>query len=337
MGRPPAALDRARTTIMPALQHATARLSPELRRAAEYHLGWTDVDGHPVQGGSAGKHVRAALALLSAAAVGADETVAVPGAVAVELVHNFSLMHDDVIDVDRERRHRPTVWAAFGVGHAITAGDALATLAIQVLLDEGTPEAVRATSVLAEATSRLIAGETVDIAFETRDDVTWDECVEMSNAKTGALLGCAASVGAVLAGADAERVARLNDYGLHLGLAFQAVDDILGIWGETAITGKPVWSDLRQQKKTLPITAALARADGHRQDLRRLLDASRDDEDAAARAAELIEKCGGREATERAAARHFDAALVALDAAGPPPAAKAELVDLARFVVERET
>ena len=177
--------------------------------------------------------MRAALALLSAAAVGADETVGVPGAVAVELVHNFSLMHDDVIDVDRERRHRPTVWATFGIGHAITAGDALATLAMQVLLDEGTPPAVQAASVLADATSRLIAGETVDIAFETRDDVTWDECIEMSNAKTGALLACAAAIGAILAGADGERVGHLNDYGLHLGLAFQAVDDILGIWGQT--------------------------------------------------------------------------------------------------------
>jgi geranylgeranyl diphosphate synthase type I len=337
MGRVPAVLDRARTTIMPALRTATARLSPELRLPAEYHLGWIDVDGRPVEGGSAGKHVRAALALLSAAAVGSDEAVAVPGAVAVELVHNFSLMHDDVIDDDRERRHRPTVWAAFGVGHAITAGDALATLAMQVLLEAGTPHAVQGASVLADATARLIAGETVDIAFETRDDVTWDECVDMSNAKTGALLGCAASLGAVLAGADGERVARLDDYGLHLGLAFQAVDDILGIWGQTAATGKPVWSDLRQQKKTLPITAALARADGHRRDLRLLLAASRDDEDAAAQAAELIEKCGGREATERAAAQHFDAALVALDAAAPEPAARAELEELARFVVERET
>src|SRR5215213_6910371 len=329
MARPPAVLDRARSTILPALRQATARLSPELRRSSEYHLGWIDVDGRPIQAG-AGKHVRAALALLSAAAVGADEAVAVPGAVAVELVHNFSLMHDDVIDDDRERRHRPTVWATFGVGQAITAGDALATLAMQVLLDEGTPGAVRVASVLADATSRLIAGETVDIAFETRDDVTWDECIEMSNAKTGALLGCAASLGAVLAGVDGERVARLNDYGLHLGLAFQAVDDILGIWGQTATTGKPVWSDLRQQKKTLPITAALARADGHRDELRLLLAASRDDEDAAARAADLIEKWGGREATEQAAAEHFDAALAALDAAEPEPGAKTELLEVAR-------
>ena len=85
----------------------------------------------------------------------------------------------------------------------------------------------------------------------------------MSNAKTGALLGCAAAIGAILSGADRARIGHLNDYGLHLGLAFQAVDDILGIWGQTATTGKPVWSDLRQQKKTLPITAALANADGH--------------------------------------------------------------------------
>ena len=334
MNAPPPVLERARATVTPAMRRAVGRLSPELRRASEYHLGWIDADGQPVHS-SGGKHVRAAMALLSAAAVGGDESVAVPGAVAVELVHNFSLVHDDVIDVDRERRHRPTVWATFGVGHAITAGDALATLAMQVLLDEATPEAVRAASTLADATSRLIAGETIDIMFETRDDVTWDECVAMSNAKTSALLGCAAALGAVLAGAPDGRVRHLTDYGLNLGLAFQAVDDILGIWGETVVTGKPVWSDLRQQKKTLPITAALARADGHATDLRRLLVASRDDEDAAGRAAELIEKCGGREVTEHIASEHFRYALEALERAEPAPASHAELVALARFVVER--
>jgi geranylgeranyl diphosphate synthase type I len=331
----PAVLERARTIVTPALRAAVARLSPELRHPTEYHLGWVDLDGRPAIG-SGGKHVRAALALLSAAAVGADETVGVPGAVAIELVHNFSLLHDDVIDVDRERRHRTTVWAAFGVGHAITAGDAMATLALQVLLDEGTPEAVRAASALAEGTSQMIAGETVDIVFETREDVSWDECLEMSSAKTGALLACAASLGAILAGAPAERVSALGSYGMHLGLAFQAVDDVLGIWGETATTGKPVFGDLRQQKKTLPITAALARSNGNMGELRALLQASRDDEDAAALAADLIEKFGGRQATEQAAVEHLDAALTALHAADPAPLAAAELAELARFVVERQ-
>ena len=332
---PPRVLDRARATVAPALRRAVGRLPAELRVPAEYHLGWVDVDGQPVES-SGGKHVRAALALLSAAAVGADEMVAVPGAVAIELVHNFSLLHDDVIDVDRERRHRPTVWATFGVGHAITAGDALSTLAMRVLLEERTPQSVQAALLLADGTTQMIAGETVDIIFETRDDVTWDECLEMSSAKTGALLACAASLGAVLAGAPDEQVAHLGQYGLHLGLAFQAVDDILGIWGEPAATGKPVWSDLRQQKKTLPITAALARADGHAADLRALLAASRHDEEAAARAAELIEKFGGRDATEHAAGDHLDAALDALRAADTVASVAAELTELAHFVVDRQ-
>jgi geranylgeranyl diphosphate synthase type I len=321
--------------VTPAMRAAVARLTPELRRPAEYHLGWIDLDGRPTTT-SGGKHVRAALALLSASAVGADEAVGVPGAVAIELVHNFSLLHDDVIDVDRERRHRTTVWAAFGIGHAITAGDALATLALQVLLEVGTPDAVRAASALAEGTSQMIAGETVDIVFETRDDVTWDECLAMSGAKTGALLACASSLGAILAGADGHRVAALGRYGMHLGLAFQAVDDLLGIWGETATTGKPVFGDLRQQKKTLPITAALAQANGDLADLRALLDASRDDETAAAEAADMIERFGGRKATEEAASEHLDLALAALRTAQPEPAAEAELVELARFVLERQ-
>jgi geranylgeranyl diphosphate synthase type I len=332
----PAVLDRARTTVTPALRAAVARLSPELRFPAEYHLGWVDLEGRPADAGG-GKHVRAALALLSAAAVGTDETVGVPGAVAIELVHNYSLLHDDVIDVDRERRHRTTVWAAFGIGHAITTGDALSTLALQVLLDVGTPEAMRAARELASASVEMIAGETVDITFETRDDVTWDECLAMSSAKTGALLGCAAALGAILANAGDGRVGALRSYGLHLGLAFQAVDDLLGIWGEPAVTGKPVWSDLRQQKKTLPITAALANADGSRPELQALLAASQDTEDAAARAAELIERLGGRDETEQTAAAHLALALDSLQAAAPEPGAASELAELARFVVERRS
>jgi geranylgeranyl diphosphate synthase type I len=331
----PAVLDRARATVTPALRAAVGRLSPELRHPAEYHLGWVDVDGRPTESGG-GKHVRAALALLSAAAVGADERVGLPGAVAIELVHNFSLLHDDVIDVDRERRHRATVWAAFGVGHAITAGDALATLSLQVLLDEGTPEAMRAARALADATAEMIHGETVDVTFETRDDVTWEECLEMSGAKTGALLASAASLGAILAGAPDDQVDALYAYGHHLGLSFQAVDDLLGIWGSPEATGKPVWSDLRQQKKTLPITAAIERANGQETALRSLLEASRHDEQAAADAAELIEKWGGREATERTAIEHLDAALGALRAARPAREAEDELTELARFVVERD-
>jgi geranylgeranyl diphosphate synthase type I len=331
----PAALARTRTFISPALRAAVAGLAADVRLPAEYHLGWVDRDGRPVDADS-GKNIRAALALLSARAAGADEAVAVPGAVAIELIHNFSLLHDDVIDDDRERRHRPTVWATFGVGHAITTGDAMAVLGMQVLLEHGGRYGREAASVLAEATLRMIAGETADIALETRDDVTLDDALAMSAGKTGALLECAASLGAVLAGGDAALVAALASFGFHLGLAFQAVDDLLGIWGEPRITGKPVCSDLRQQKKTIPIVAALVQADGHADALRTLLAESRTSAKQAARAAELIEGCGGRAVAERLAADHLDVALRSLQAVPIDPGVEAELGQLARFVVERE-
>ncbi len=242
-----------------ALRESVGRLSPALRPPVAHHLA----------GG--GKGVRAALALLSATATGAAEETAVIGAVAIELVHNFSLIHDDVIDGDHERHHRSTVWSEFGIGQAIIAGDALATLALQVLLEEPTPERVHAARCLADATSAMIAGQADDMAFESRPTVTVAECLAMVRGKTSALFSCAVSLGAILGGAPEEVVAALAAYGSHLGLAFQAVDDVLGIWGEPTRTGKPVGSDLVAGKKSLPVALALARPDGTASELGRLL------------------------------------------------------------------
>ena len=186
---PPPALQRAADLVIPAIDDTVARLSDELRAPVMHHLA----------GG--GKRVRAALVLLSAAAAGADEKVGIVGAVAIELIHNFSLLHDDIIDEDRERRHRSTAWAEFGVGRAIVAGDALATLALQILLEEPTPERVAATVSLAAATQAMIAGQADDMAFESRTTVSVEECIAMEQGKTGALLACAAALGATLAGA----------------------------------------------------------------------------------------------------------------------------------------
>jgi geranylgeranyl diphosphate synthase type I len=176
----PTTLLRARKAVDPALRAAVDRLDPESRRLARYHFGWTDADGHDSGSGSGGKAVRPALALLSAEAAGAPAHVGVPGAVAVELVHNFSLLHDDLMDGDVERRHRTTVWALEGAPAAILAGDALLTLATQVLLDAGTLDAVAATRLLAECTQQLIAGQHDDLGFERRHDVDVDECVAMA-------------------------------------------------------------------------------------------------------------------------------------------------------------
>jgi geranylgeranyl diphosphate synthase type I len=328
----PPVLSRAREVVQPAMMAAVDQLSPGLRQTAAYHLGWYDEAGTPTPDGG-GKGVRPALAVLSAEAAGADASVGAPGAVAVELAHNFSLLHDDVIDGDRERRHRPTVWALHGVGRAIIVGDALFALAHQTLQAPhvGASPAARmaASAELTDAVAAMIAGQADDMAFEDRPTITVDECMGMVAGKTGALLSCAACIGAVLADA-------LRSYGANLGVAFQAVDDLLGIWGDPGRTGKPRGADIAARKKSLPIVFALAAGRPAAEELRGILTAEVIDDAAVARGGELVEECGGRTATVHLARRHLDAALAALDVAEAEPRARAELIELAQFIIERE-
>jgi len=316
-------LARAKALVSPALAAAVLRLCPELRPAVSDHLA----------GG--GKFVRAGLLLASASAAGAEESSGLSGAVAIELVHNFSLVHDDIIDRDLERRHRPTVWATHGVGHAIIAGDALSTLAFQLLLEDPSAERVRAAGRLAEATQAMIAGQAADMASELRDSVSVDECLQMEAGKTGALLSCATAMGAILAGADEATVDALADFGRHLGIAFQAVDDVLGIWGEPSVTGKPVGNDLRQHKKTLPIALALARGDELPPGLLRLLE-SELTEAQVKKATRLLEECGAREETMAIGESELAAALGSLERVPLELRPRSELAAIARYVTERD-
>jgi len=332
----PATLNRSRDLVEPALRAAITRLDETSRGVAAYHLGWVDADGAPAAGG--GKAVRPALALLSARAVGAAPEVAVPGAVAVELVHNFSLLHDDLMDRDAQRRHRKTVWAVWGPSTAILVGDAMLSLAYQVLADAGDDASVAAASMLGTATQGLIAGQVEDLAFERRSTVTVEECVAMAAGKTGALLGCSAAIGAVLAGAPPPTVASLQHFGEQLGLAFQLVDDLLGIWGEPAVTGKPVGSDLRARKKSLPIAFALESGTPAGGQLGRWLAAGGPDTDESVqRAADLVEAAGGRAWAQQEAQRRLELAAGALDLADLDPAGRDELVALGRFIVSRDS
>jgi geranylgeranyl diphosphate synthase type I len=289
--------------------------------------------GEHLAGG--GKFVRAGLVLAAAAAAGAERESGLVGGVAIELVHNFSLVHDDIIDRDLERRHRPTLWAEHGVGHAIIAGDALVTLAFQILLEEPTPERVRAAARLAEATQAMIAGQAEDMASEQRDSLSVEECLHMEAGKTGALLACSAALGAILAGAPSATIEALSEFGRHLGIAFQAIDDVLGIWGEPSVTGKPVGNDLRQHKKTLPIALALARVDDLPSGLVRLLqrDLSEAEVDKATR---LLEECGAREETMAIGEAQLSAALADLERVPLEMGPRSELAAIARYVTERD-
>src|SRR5882757_6481496 len=211
------AFARARELVTPGLRAAADRMNPATRQVIGYHFGWWDEHGRPLDGDS-GKAVRPALAMLAAEAVGGTAECAKNAGAAVELAHNYSLLHDDVMDEDRTRRHRPTAWTVYGVPAAILAGDALATLATEALVGDGPPLSTQGVERLDAAMLRLIDGQAADTAFEGRTDVPLDECVTMAGDKTGALFAVSCELGALSAGASPERVWQLRQLGEHLGL-----------------------------------------------------------------------------------------------------------------------
>jgi geranylgeranyl diphosphate synthase type I len=335
----PESLAIVRDLVDVPMRALVGQLAPSVRQVAAYHVGWVDADGKSLHA-NGGKAVRPALAVLSAQAVGAEASVGIPGALAVELVHNFSLLHDDVMDRDEERRHRPTAWTVFGSSAAILAGDALLSLAFEALLDVTPDRAIAAQRALAEATQQLIIGQVDDLDFERRVDVDVNECLTMAGGKTAALMACAASIGAHLAAAPGDVVRALDTFGRELGLAFQLVDDILGIWGSSATTGKPVGADLRACKKSLPVVAAMASGTTAGRELRDLYSSGDLHADAlpgvVEHAAALVEAAGGRAWVSDEAARRLAVARNALDTADLRPGPRDSLLEIARYVTARD-
>ncbi|WP_228993975.1 polyprenyl synthetase family protein [Streptomyces sp. DH8] len=336
----PQILDRCRELVRPAMVEAVGRLHPWHAEAAAFSLGWRGTDGEPGPG-SQGKGVRQALAVLGARAAGGDAAEAVPGAVAVELIHTFSLIHDDIMDGDETRRRRPTLWKAYGTGPAVLAGDALFALAVSTLAEAPGPGGPAAVRHLARALGDLVRGQAQDLLFESRPwsgpgAVLPHEYRSMATHKTGSLLGCAAALGAELAGAPEAVVEALELAGRHVGVAFQAVDDLLGIWGDPQVTGKPVHSDLRRLKKTYPVLAALSAGHPAARRLDALLSSAVPLDDLAAqRAADLIEEAGGRAAAVAEAHEHLAAARVCLDRVPLAEDAREELLTLVPYLVDR--
>jgi geranylgeranyl diphosphate synthase type I len=318
----PDAVERGRLLVEPAIRVAVAGLHPSLARVAAYHRGWVDADGTAVEA-IGGKALRPALALLGAEAAGIAAETAVPAGVAVELVHDFSLLHDDLMDGDTERRHRPTAWTVFGSARALLTGDGLLAVAYQML------GSAAAQALLARAVDRLVDGQADDLEFESRLDVTYDDYLAMSAGKTGALIGAAASLGACLGGATPAQVSALSTYGEELGLAFQLVDDLLGIWGDPDVTGKPVLSDVRSRKKSGPIVLAAA-------DSAAVRDYLAGAEVAAEDVAAAIEATGARDRVRTEVAAHVARASAALTTADLAPGAVAELLSTAQYVTGRD-
>ena len=226
-----------------------------------YHLGWRDERGAACEGAT-GKLLRPAL-LLTAARGFEPAPAAVDAACACEFLHAFSLVHDDIEDGDRERRHRPTLWALHGVPLAINAGDSLFALAHGTMIEAAStlPHAriADALRIFNDACLAMIEGQHADISYESTAGVTRDDYLLMTSGKTGALIGASLALGGMFGGASDDDVEALRQAGVDLGIAFQAVDDALAVWGDPTRTGKAVGNDAARGKKSLPVVIGAER------------------------------------------------------------------------------
>lgn len=250
----PEVLHRYRASVARALEEAAPSEGP-LAHLVRYPLGLSDADGGPGPG-IGGKLLRPCLTLLACEALGGNLRSAVPLATALELVHVFSLVHDDIQDGDTVRRGRATAWRMLGIGQAINAGDALLVLALRTAQESPLEVhlSTQAVQALLTATQRMIEGQVLDLDMQ-QDGGDTAAYTEMARLKTGALLGCALEMGALAASCPRWTTAHRR-MGQELGLAFQIKDDVLGLWGDPATTGKPVGGDLDAGKRSFPLTLA---------------------------------------------------------------------------------
>jgi len=255
--------------LKPLLSHIELELQKQVSRLDQphtkpfhemltYHMGWTGAGAGPE---ATGKRIRPLLVLLTSASCEADWQAPLPAAAAVELVHNFSLVHDDIQDNSPKRRGRDAVWKKWGMPMAINAGDALFVLSNQAIIDlkENYPAevVVKAAEILHNACLDLTRGQYLDMSYEERKDLSVEDYWPMISGKTSALLIACCQIGALLGGADEEKQEAYRSFGHYLGLAFQVQDDILGIWGNEKLTGKSAASDLVEGKNSLPVLAGL--------------------------------------------------------------------------------
>ncbi|MDX1613459.1 MAG: polyprenyl synthetase family protein [Candidatus Promineifilaceae bacterium] len=300
-----------------------------------YHMGWADAELLPANV-NGGKRVRPLLCLLACAAAGGDWVQAVPAAAALELLHNFTLIHDDIQDASPTRRGRPTLWQLWGANQAINSGDAmfaLAHIAMSRLLDRDVPApiVVRSLRRLDETCLDLTRGQHADMDFENRTEVSVEEYLAMIDGKTAALLSLSAELGARVARCDADIVSRFASFGRELGLAFQVRDDILGIWGDEAIIGKSAATDIVTRKKSLPILYGLSRS----AQLRQLYQGDEDGTAFVTKAVDLLEDVGARSFAESYEQRYASSAIGHLEATQPQGNAGEALTELTHSLLNR--
>lgn len=323
------------------IQLALAQTPDFLSGVIRYHFGWVDENFNPVSAES-GKMLRPAICLLVFDALTGGFHPALPAAAAIEMIHNFTLLHDDIEDNDRERRGRPTAWTLWGQPLAINAGDYLYTLAFQTLFrlspTDFPPERLLAVQrLVADSCLALTVGQDLDLRFERLQDVNPEMYLDMVYKKTGALLEAAVLAGAMLGTDDPDIIENYRQFARNIGIAFQIRDDILGIWGDSAKTGKSADNDLRRKKKTLPVLYTLAKADGARGEQLRALYASAEplSTEQIAFVRDCLEWAGARNYTQQVADSTIEQAFTGLERVNLATQPHADLQKIARFLIDR--
>lgn len=337
----PGMLQRYRTHISEALRFSLSKDDTPVYDMLRYNMGWVDIEGNPCAA-TEGKALRPTLCLFGCEATGGSINKAMPAAIALELIHSFSLIHDDIQDHDETRHHRPTLWAKWGVPKALVAGNILRVVAdtsLQRLVDEGVEidQALAVVGMLTEAYLEMIEGQYLDISYEGRPDIAIDDYLNMISKKTGALIRCAVNLGAVIGTRDETTIEAFRVFGRSLGYVFQIRDDVLGVWGNEETTGKPVGADIRRKKNSLPVVYAMSQADPED---KQLLDCiyqkeQLSDDDVSA-VLNVMERVNVKGYAQKLAQEHSDIALEALAGVELAPDMRRETEDLVHFLLVRQ-
>jgi geranylgeranyl diphosphate synthase type I len=301
-----------------------------------YPLGWVDENNQPVNR-STGKQIRPLLLLLSAEAVGGDWNTALPAAAAVELLHNFSLIHDDIQDDSPTRRNRPTVWMIWGRANAINAGDALFALAYAALQQLAQTNldpkiALAVWEIFNRTNLDLTRGQYLDMRFEHQENVSVDEYISMISGKSAALVSACAQMGALIGSGNEVIAAHFADFGRNLGIAFQIRDDILGIWGDPDITGKSAATDILSRKKSLPVLYGLSQS----KQLRGVYSAEAFEMTQVDEAVQILDSLKAQEYTLERERAYYHQAMQSLELANPQGTAGQGLAALSESLFQRQ-
>ena len=337
----PAVFQRYQETIDSSLRERLSGGASPVYSMLRYAMGWSDANDVPVSAPQ-GKALRPTLCLLACEAVCGDFTPALPPAASLELIHNFSLVHDDIQDRDEYRRHRPTLWKVWGEPRALTAGNVLRIVAdasVRSLRGHSPAiaDVIAADEIITRASLEMIEGQHLDVAFEGRSDIGMENYLDMISRKTGALIRTPMHVGAIMGGGDRAAIDAFRECGRSLGYVFQIRDDVLGIWSEEKTTGKPVGADIRRKKNSLPIVHAMSQAGrARKRTLERIYSQETVGDADVDAVLDIMDGLGTQAFANALAADHCERALERIADTGMTPRARADIEEIASFLLIRQ-